>query len=86
MIQAVNNFVFIIRDETEKMSDGLILPDQGTEKPNHGTIYSVGNNVQDKKIKTGKKCLFFKGNGFEVPYEGVDYLVLEAERVIGLTT
>jgi co-chaperonin GroES (HSP10) len=86
MIQAVNNFVFILRDSNEEESNGLLIPGQSQEKPNHGTIHSVGQNVQDKKIKPGKKCLFFKGNGFDIPFEGTDYLVIEGERIIGITT
>ncbi len=85
-IQALNNFVFIVRDEMEKEKAGLIIPGQGQEKPNHGTIFSVGELVQDKKIKNGKskKCLFFKGTGFEVSYDGQDYLVIEGERIIAV--
>jgi chaperonin GroES len=84
MIQAANGFVWIIRDETPEETSGLLLPDSGKEKPHYGTLFSVGDMVQDKKIKKGKKCLFFKGNGMEITYEGQDYLVLEGERVIGV--
>lgn len=86
MIQATNNFVFIIRDEAEKEKEGLIIPGQGQEKPHEGTIFSVGDLVADKKIKSGKgkKCLFFKGNGFDIPYQDKTYLVLESDRVVAV--
>lgn len=84
MIQAVNNFVFVIRDESETETSGFILPDQAQEKQHRGTIYSVGDLVEDKKIKEGKKCLFHKGNGFDVEHEGQVYLVIEGVKVIAV--
>lgn len=85
-IEATNDFVFIIRDEAEKETMGLIIPGQGQEKPSHGTIHSVGDLVQDKKIKQGKgkKAIFHKGNGFDIDYEGQTYLVIEGGRIIGI--
>jgi len=61
-------------------------PDQGREKPNEGIIVTIGDLVQDKKIKTAKnkKCLFFKGAGFTVSYQGVDYLVLTSDQIIAI--
>lgn len=84
MIKATNNFVFIIRDETQSEIGGLLIPGQGQEKPHWGTAYSVGPLVKDKTIKNGKKCLFFKGTGWDISYGGQDYLVIEGERVIGV--
>lgn len=83
MIQATNNFVFIIRDEAERKAGDFIIPGQA-EKPHHGIIISVGNMVQDKNIKKGKKALFHKGVGFEIPYEDKVFLVMEGERIIGI--
>lgn len=84
--QATNNFVWIIRDDTNTETAGLILPDSGKEKPSQGVIFSVGENVTDKKIKNGKnkKCIFFRNNGMEIDFEGQTYLVLEGERIIGI--
>lgn len=85
-IQARNNFVFILRDDIEKERKGLVIPNQGQEKPNRGTLHSIGEAVQDKQLKKdkGKKCIFFKGTGWDIEYEGQTYLVLEGERVIGV--
>lgn len=86
MIQATNNFVFILRDDIKKEESGLLIPGQSREKPHQGTVVSVGNLVGDANIKKskGKKCVFHKGNGFEIEVEGTTYLVLEGERIIGL--
>lgn len=85
-IKAVNNFLFIIRDKEEAEKGGLLIPAQGREKPHEGTVVSVGHLVQDHNIKksVGKKVLFFKGTGFTIEFEGVEYLVLESERVIAV--
>ena len=85
-IQATNNFVFITREKAESEKAGIFIPDQGREKPNEGIIVTIGDLVQDKKIKTAKnkKCLFFKGAGFTVSYQGVDYLVLTSDQIIAI--
>jgi len=85
-IKATNNFVFIIRDETEKEKGGLILPSSGKVKPDRGTIFSVGGCVPDLDIKRGKgqKAVFHKGIGFEIDIDGTTYLVLEANQILAV--
>lgn len=85
-IQATNNFVFIIRDEAKTVLNGAFIPSSGIEKQNKGTIYSVGDLVQDKKIRAGKgkTCLFHKGVGFHVEHDGVEYLTLTGDEIIGI--
>jgi len=82
-LQAVNNFTLILRDETSDTINGFSLPDSGQEKPHKGKIISVGQ-VSDKNIKPNKDCLFHKGNGWEMEYEGNVYLVLESEKIIAV--
>lgn len=81
-IQARNRFVFIIRDEVGEEINGLLIPGESQEKPHTGDILSVGDLVEDQKIKDDKRCLFHKGNGFDIEYEGKTYLVIEGERII----
>lgn len=83
-IQATNNFVFIIRDEAEEEIGGLFIPGQSQEKPHYGMIHTVGSVIPDKNIKKGKKALFHKGNGMPITYNEVEYLVIEAERIIAV--
>lgn len=84
MIQATNNFVFIIRDETQDESGGLLIPGQGKEKPHSGKIFSVGSMVKDAKIKKDKQAIFHKGIGFDITYQDVTYLVLMDTEIIGI--
>jgi chaperonin GroES len=85
-IQATNNFVFIIRDAVEKEKEGIYIPGQGREKPSQGDIVSVGELARDTKIVNGigKKCLFHKGIGFSIEIDGVEYLVLTDNEIIGV--
>jgi co-chaperonin GroES (HSP10) len=85
-IQATNNFVFIIRDKTEDEIGGLIIPDQGKEKPNSGAIFSIGSLVRDARIKggKGKTAIFHAGIGFSIAYKEVTYLVLMESEIIGI--
>jgi co-chaperonin GroES (HSP10) len=85
-MQAVNNFVFLLVDEAAEEIAGLFIPNQGQEKPSQGKIVTVGDNVQDKNIKkgVGKKCIFPKGVGFPIEHEGVEYLVVESERIFAV--
>jgi co-chaperonin GroES (HSP10) len=85
-IQATNNFVFVIRDKTEAEKSGFFIPDQGREKSNTGTVLSLGDLVQDKTIKKSKnkKCIFFKGTGFHIEFEDVEYLVLTSDQIIAI--
>lgn len=86
VIKVTNNNVFIVRDKTASETGGLILPSAAREKPSEGTIFGVGNLVKDPDIKRGKghKCLFHKGVGQELEYEGVDYLNLDAGHIIAV--
>ncbi len=83
-LEALNNFVFIKVDEDSGNSNQLWVPDGAKEPPIQGVIISVGDLVQDKKIKkhTGKRCMFHKGTGFNVTYENNEYLVIEGGAVI----
>lgn len=85
-IKAVNNFIFVIRDKTESEKSGLLIPSVGREKPHQGTVISIGSLVRDKEIKgsKGKKVLFHKGVGQEIPFEDNTYLVLNELEIIAV--
>lgn len=83
-LQATNSFTWILRDETETESSGLILPTSGQVKPHSGTVISVGELTADKKIKKGKKCLWHQSIGMEIEYDGTTYVVIESERILAV--
>lgn len=84
MLEATNDFVFIIRDEVEKEKAGMFIPGQGREKPHTGKIISVGELTEDKKIKPDRIAIFHKGIGFPIDIEDKTYLVLTGKEVIAV--
>lgn len=85
-IEATNDFVFVKRDAAAEESSGLYIPSSGRQKLNVGTVITLGDTIQDKKIKKsqGKKCLWHGTVGFEVEYDNEVYLVLSAGHIIGI--
>lgn len=85
-MKAVNNFVFIIKDEEKKESGGLILPTSGRVKPHKGKVVSVGSLVKDTNIKSskGKDVLFYQTCGFGIEYEKESYWVLADSEIIAV--
>jgi len=85
-IQAVNNAVWVIRDEEKKEQGGILIPGRDRVKPHEGKVISIGDMVPDKKIKgaKNKKVLFHQGTGFSIEFEGIDYLVLPSEHIIAV--
>lgn len=65
-LQAVNGFVYIIKDAPKTKVGGLDIPEPSLKKPNTGKVLSVGNLVQDKNIKKGRTALFNKQAGGEI--------------------
>jgi co-chaperonin GroES (HSP10) len=84
MIQATNNFVFVIQDEEKSEVSGFIIPGKGRDKPNTGVIVTKGDLVRDTKIKPKRPCMFHKGIGFEIEYENQVYRVLAGEEIIAV--
>lgn len=84
--KAVNNFVFVIRDEVEKEKAGIIIPGKGRVKPSRGKIFSFGGKVTDPDIKKGegKTCLFYAGIGQEIEIDSTVYLCLNEQEIIGI--
>lgn len=85
-LTATNNYVFIVKDESQSEKNGLYMPSGSREKPSKGIVFSVGDSVQDRKIKNsvGKQVLFHKGVGFNIEFEEKEYLVLEGNQIIAI--
>lgn len=85
-IQATNDFVFVKRDAAAEESSGLYIPSSGRARPHSGIVLSIGDMVQDKKIKAskGKKAIWHGDVGFPVEYAGEEFLVLSGGHIIGI--
>ncbi len=81
-IQAVGEFVYIIKDEAETNRGGLLIPEPSVKKPNIGVILSVGSGVIDKNIEVGKKAVFSKQVGTEIELFDTEITVLNGNQQI----
>ncbi|HKL82650.1 MAG TPA: co-chaperone GroES [Desulfobacter sp.] len=78
-------------EESEKTKGGIIIPDTAKEKPAEGKVVATGNGRmgEDGKllpmdVKIGDRVLFSKYGGTEVKIEGIDYLIMRQDDVLGV--
>lgn len=78
-------------DADEKTSGGIIIPDTAKEKPQRGTIISVGqgNKKEDGTrialdVKEGDMVLFSKYSGNEIKLDNQEYLIMHETDLLGI--
>ncbi|MCI4626922.1 MAG: co-chaperone GroES [Candidatus Magnetoovum sp. WYHC-5] len=70
------------KEEMERTSGGLYVPDTAKEKPQRGKVEAVGSEV--KEVKVGDDVLFDKYSGSKVNIDSVDYLIIKEEDILGI--
>jgi chaperonin GroES len=72
---------------------GLIIPDSAKDKPQEGTVISVGKGKTNDEgklfplsVKEGDSILFGKYSGTEIKLDGEDFLIMKEEEVLGIVT
>ena len=91
-IRPLNDRVLLQRVEAEqKTAGGILIPENAKEKPAEGKVIAVGsgkileNGTRSKlEVKQGDKVLFGKWSGSEIKLDGVDYLLLKEEEILGI--
>jgi chaperonin GroES len=91
-VRPLNDRILVKRLESENMTTGgIIIPDSAKEKPAEGEVTAVGaGKLNDKgeriamEVKTGDKVLFSKYGGTDVKIEGVDYLIMREDDILGI--
>jgi len=80
-------------EEEQKTKGGIIIPDTAKEKPIEGEIVAVGKGkvTDDGKlvkpdVNVGDRVLFSKYGGTEVKIDGVDYLIMREDDILGVVT
>jgi chaperonin GroES len=74
----------------EKTDSGLYIPDSAKEKPQRGTVKSVGpgrveNGTQiDMTVEEGQEVLYGKYAGTEVTLDGEEYLIMRESDIFGI--
>lgn len=78
-------------DENESVVNGIIIPDSAKEKPQQGEVVAVGKGkrLDDGKVvaldvAAGDRILFGKYSGSEYKLDGVEYLIMREDEVLGV--
>ena len=81
------------KPKDEMTSSGIVLPDTASNKPQEGSVVSVGpGRVLDNgkrlemEVKAGDKVLFAKYAGSEVKLDSEDYLVIRESDLLAIVT
>jgi len=91
-IRPLNDRILVQRlEQEEKTSGGIIIPDSAKEKPAEGKIIAVGNGKMNDdgkrvalEVKEGDQVLFSKYGGTDVKVDGVDYLIMREDDILGI--
>ncbi|HIP19990.1 MAG TPA: co-chaperone GroES [Sulfurimonas sp.] len=77
--------LLVLREEqSNQTASGLYIPDTAKEKPLEGKVISVGPDAKEDGISEHDTVVFANYSGMEVTIEGIDYLILKSEEVLGL--
>ncbi len=91
-IRPLHDRVIVKRlEEERKTASGIVIPDAAAEKPDQGEIVAVGNGkvgddgkVRPMNVKVGDKVLFGKYSGQAFKMDGVEYMQMREDDIIGI--
>lgn len=77
--------------EEQKTKSGIVLPDTAKEKPQEGTVVSVGSGrILDNgqkvplEVKVGDKIIYSKYGGTEVKIDNDEYIILSEKDILAI--
>ncbi len=77
--------------EKEKISGGIIIPDNAQQKKEVGEVISVGPGKKDKHgnfieipVKKGDKVMWQKYGGDEIAMDDDEFVIIKAEDLIAI--
>jgi chaperonin GroES len=84
--------VLVRRLEADEQKVGsIIIPDSAKEKPQQAEVIAVGSGrvLEDGSrtpltVKAGDRVLVGKWSGADVKIDGVDYLILKEDEILGV--
>ncbi|MEO8370570.1 MAG: co-chaperone GroES [Candidatus Solibacter sp.] len=78
-------------EEQETTRNGIVIPDSAQEKPQEGEVMAIGKGkrLDDGKmvaldVKAGDRILFGKYSGNEVKLDGIEYIIMREDDVLGI--
>jgi chaperonin GroES len=72
-----------IVEREETTASGIVLPDTAKERPQTAEVVAVGEG-DDIKVSEGDVIVFAKYSGTEISLDGEDYMILDADDVLGV--
>ncbi len=86
-----DHIVALRNEEKEKNVGGLVIPDTAKDKPTTAKVVAVGTGrmLENGKrlpleVNKGAEVLIGKYAGSEVKLDGVEYLVLREDDILGI--
>jgi chaperonin GroES len=77
--------------EQESTYKGIIIPDSAKEKPQEGHVVATGRgkrledgSLSELDVKPGDKVLFGKYSGSDITVDGVEYIIMREDDVLGI--
>ena len=91
-IRPLADKVLVQRLEAEnKTAGGIVLPDSAREKPQRGTVVSVGDGkvlddgtIRKLEVKKGDTVLFTSYAGTELKIDGKEYLIMSESDIMAI--
>ena len=91
-IKPLEDRIVVQANEAETTTaSGIVIPDTAKEKPQEGTVLSVGPGAFDNDgkrvpidVKAGDKVLYAKYAGTEFKIEGDELLILSAKDILAI--
>lgn len=78
-------------EQEEVTSSGIYLPETAKEKPQQGTVISIGPGARDEDgkriamdVKVGDIVMYAKYSGTTIKLSGTEYLILKENDVLAI--
>ena len=70
-------------EREETTASGIVLPDTAKEKPQTAQVVAVGEFENGVRVSEGDVVVFAKYSGTEITLDGEDYMILDADDILG---
>jgi chaperonin GroES len=91
-VQPLSDRILVKRlDAVEEKRGGIIIPDTAKEKPQQGEVIAVGPGKLTEEgkrvpieVHKGARVLLGKYAGTEVKIDGIEYIILREDDILGV--
>lgn len=91
-VRPLNDRILVKRvEEDQTTKGGIIIPDSAKQKPQRGEVVAAGEGriIEGGKkipldVKVGDTILFGRFSGTEIELNGVEYLMMKEDDILGI--